>query len=186
MILGIDPGKTGAAAVYDPDLDMLVTYQLPTIWRIVNKKKRFFVDFRTFKVWLMDVQPMVNQVILEEPTSMPGQGKVSAFSFGKTCGAIEGLLLGLGFEHVLMVHPAKWKNALDVPSDKNQARRRAVQLLPTHAEQFKDRADEAKAEASLLAYYGSVTENPAPRPMTAVHMSGKSKATGAKRGRKKK
>lgn len=181
MILGIDPGKTGAAAIYDPELDQLVTYQLPKIWRIVNKKKRFFVDFRTFRAWLADVQPMVHRVILEDPTSLPGQGKVSAFSFGKTCGSIEGLLIGLGFEFTL-VHPAKWKNAMDVPSDKNQARARAKQLLPAHAEQFKDRADEGKAEAALLAYYGSITENPVPRPLHAEHVQ---RAIKAAKGKKK-
>jgi crossover junction endodeoxyribonuclease RuvC len=87
-------------------------------------------------------------------------GVTSAFQFGRGYGAVEGVIAALGWP-VEYVTPQKWKNALNVPTEKDDARARACQLLPLDAEHWtprrgvfdKDQAS-GRAEAALIALYG--------------------------------
>lgn len=153
MILAIDPGLTGALALYDPDLDFLHTEPLPVQWRIVNKKKKHELDLKAMFAWIAQRAAHITDVIVEQPAAMPGVGAVSQFNFGRTCGQCEALIIGMGFTTLSMVHPVKWKSALDVASDKRRSRARAAKLLPTHAKKFELARNEGEAEAAMLALY---------------------------------
>lgn len=152
MILAIDPGITGAIAMYDPDIDYLHAEPLPIQWRMVNKKKKFELDLKALHEWIENRRAHIDEVIVEQPTAMPGVGAVSQFNFGRTCGQCEALIIGMGFK-ITLVHPTRWKAALDVPSDKRRSRGRAMRLFPMHANKFGANDSEGMAEASMLALY---------------------------------
>lgn len=76
--------------------------------------------------------------MLERVHSMPGQGVVSAFTFGKGVGALEMALTAaeIPYEHVT---PQKWQKGMQclTKGDKNISKARAQELFPamkiTHA-----------------------------------------------------
>lgn len=154
MIVGIDPGVDGAIAIYNADLGIVRTIRFPTFHLKVNKAKRRILDVqatRTILAGIKELYPLA-VVALENPHSMPKQGVASSFSFGRSVGVLEGLIVGISFTYRL-IEPAVWKRAMKLSPDKDYSRRRASQLFPEHADQWAKPADEGRAEAALLAYY---------------------------------
>lgn len=153
LILAIDPGISGALALYNPDVDFLHTEPLPVRWRMVNKQKKTEIDLEALFQWIAGRRDRITNAILEKPTAMPGAGATSQFNFGMTCGQIEGLLLGCELT-LRTVHPAAWKTAMDVPSDKRRSKGRAVNFFPSHAAKLQA-ATEGECEAAMIALYGA-------------------------------
>lgn len=153
IIIGIDPGITGAIAWFAEDGKLVSVGDLPMIKVKVGK------GFRTQMVpsALADALATLPQdnvhVFLEQVASRPGEGAVGAFSFGRGFGQIEGVLAGMLVPYTL-VPPGKWKKALAVPADKGQARMRACREFPAFAAQFARVKDDGRAEASLIGLYG--------------------------------
>ena len=161
MIIGIDPGITGAYALFDPPMGYLRTASLPTLWRIVNKKKRFEIDEASLVALFVTVHKVspIETIICEEPHALPNAGVSSMFNFGSVCGQLKAVcrvLQALGYvEHVRLVDPFAWKIKMGCPSDKNRTRELAMRLFPDHVDQFLRKSDDGKAEAALLAYYAA-------------------------------
>lgn len=149
-ILGVDPGLSGAIAVFDGG-DLVSVYDMPTLDITKGKTKRRELDAanlaRTFGLGVVD------HVFVEQVGAMPRQGVSSTFSFGKSYGIIIGILAALQIPMTL-VTPQKWKKALQLGSDKEVSRRRALQLWPQHAELFKLKTHADRAEAALIAEWG--------------------------------
>jgi crossover junction endodeoxyribonuclease RuvC len=162
LILGIDPGLSGALALYAPTRGeyALTVTDMPVHVLKVNGKVRRRLDGHSL-ARCDAILAAPTHAILENVHSMPKQGIASAFSFGKVFGAIEQCLIDRNIPYTL-VEPALWKRVLGVPADKDGARRRASQLMPRFANEWaairgvrnKDQAG-GRAEAALLAYYGS-------------------------------
>jgi crossover junction endodeoxyribonuclease RuvC len=152
-ILGIDPGLSGALAAYQPhDNDLIVT-DVPVHVLKVNRRDRRRLDGHSLaRCGAILAAP--THAYLENVHSMPAQGIASAFTFGKVFGAIEQCLIDHNIPYTL-VEPALWKRVLGVPADKDGARRRASQLMPKHAHLWARAKDDGRAEAALIAYYGS-------------------------------
>lgn len=183
MILAIDPGIKGALAAYDPDLNYLVTKPLPTRWKMVNGQKRYEIDTLALRIELIRWAP--DTIILEEPHGMPGAGAVQQFNFGLTCGAVatavenyaSGVYEVSGRDvKIIRVSPSTWKTQLQVPSDKNRARAMAAQCFPEQKEQFKNAADEGRAEAALLAAFVVLKPTPKQKERTPVKKRTEKKA----------
>ena len=64
------------------------------------------------------------------------------------------ILAGLGVPTHL-VTPVEWKRAFRIGADKREARLIASRLFPTNASQFARSGDDGRAEAALLALFGS-------------------------------
>ena len=165
MILAIDPGINGALALYDPDVEWLYTERLPTRWRMVNKKKKFELDLATLRAFIAN-RPLIDDVIVEQSTAMPGAGATSQFNYGRTIGQCEALIVGMDLP-LTCVSPVKWKTALDVPSDKNRSRERARKMFPHFAHRFQATASEGEGEAAMLAYYRFLVKTRAAMPELA-------------------
>jgi crossover junction endodeoxyribonuclease RuvC len=75
------------------------------------------------------------------------------FGYGRSYGIAIGVLsaLGISFTEISAV---SWKRKLAVPSDKDGARFRASQLLPTAAKHWPLVKHHGRAEAALLAFLG--------------------------------
>lgn len=155
LILGIDPGLSGALALYAPTRrgNELTVTDMPVHVLKVNGKVRRRLDGHSL-ARCDAILSAPTHAILENVHSMPEQGIASAFSFGKVFGAIEQCLIDRNIPYTL-VEPALWKRVLGVPADKDGARRRASQLMPAFSCLWDRAKDDGRAEAALLAYYGS-------------------------------
>jgi crossover junction endodeoxyribonuclease RuvC len=146
-IAGIDPGLNGAIAWFDSGR-LAGVDDLPTI---EVRKGRRRIDANALATLVRNIAPA--HCYLEDVHSMPGDGKVQAFSFGRTAGVIEGVLAALKVP-VTPCPPAQWKLALRVPAGKDGARARATQLLPGHSTLWQRKKDDGRAEAAMIGLYG--------------------------------
>lgn len=144
MILGIDPGKTGALAVLG---DELKVFDVPCI----GGKPDFVAWAGLWNTYL----PWASHIWVEEVHAMPGQGVSSMFDFGRSYGFVIGLVASAGVPFSF-VRPNVWKPAVGIPngSAKGASRLRAKQLFP--GVDYFDRAkDDGRADAALIGYYGA-------------------------------
>jgi crossover junction endodeoxyribonuclease RuvC len=152
MIVGCDPGLTGALFFIDPRNPVTgQAIDLPVHRLVRGGKKKRELDIAGL-IGILTAHRL-DHVFLEQVGAMPGQGVSSVFAFGKTYG----VLLGVVAAHTIpmtLVAPAVWKRALSVPKAKDGARARASQLLPEAAFQWVLKKHDGRAEAALLALYG--------------------------------
>lgn len=158
LYIGIDPGINGALAYYCPAIGLLRVCSMPKLWRLVNKKKRHYVDARELVKWLtQDRAGQETTVICEAPHAMRGAGATSLFSFGVAVGTITGVIEAAHyiqpFKKIIRIDPSVWKRSLGCSSDKNRTRALAASIFPANAADFVRQVDDGKAEAALLAHY---------------------------------
>jgi crossover junction endodeoxyribonuclease RuvC len=147
-ILGIDPGLSGAFALWCDGTWTL--FDMP----VVGDAKRHEVNGPTLCAWLREHRP--DHAFVEYAAARPGQGVSSMFKFGVTYGATKMALAACGVAYTV-VTPAKWKSAVGIQTgaDKEQSRVRALQLFPDQAASLARKKDHARADAMLLAYFGT-------------------------------
>ena len=138
IYIGIDPGKSGGIAwILDKDVEAV---KMPATNRDLLDELKLIRDH--------------NEAIcmLEKVHSMPKQGVVSTFSFGKNVGHIEMALTAVEIPYD-EVTPAKWQRALGCLSggDKNVTKRKAQELFPSL------KITHAIADALLIAEYARRT-----------------------------
>jgi crossover junction endodeoxyribonuclease RuvC len=152
MIIGIDPGLNGAIAFYAQDIDYLHIVDMPVVESVRNKKNRRVIDCAALTKKLAPFGGA--EAWVEHVTASPQMGVVSAFNFGMGFGMLRGCLAALGIRFFPVV-PAVWKPSLNVPADKKAARLRASELLPNHSHLWPLDKHDGRAEAALIALYGS-------------------------------
>jgi crossover junction endodeoxyribonuclease RuvC len=130
LVLGVDPGLHGALAC------LRLTGEAVGVWPMpVTKGRRREVDARALAEMIArldapesGVEPRIALVAVEDVHSMPGQGVASVFSFGRCCGAIEGVLASMNLAREL-VAPQRWqKEVIGLPARGGdpKARRKAT------------------------------------------------------------
>ena len=144
IIIGVDPGKSGAFAALDQDGNLHDTWDIPVVDKRISAP--LIADI------LVPLQAVAELCVIEDVHAMPGQGVTSMFTFGRGLGIVEGVALGAGIP-VRWVSPAKWKRALGLSPDKGASRRRATELWPAQSAMFARVKDDGRAEAALIAYY---------------------------------
>ena len=152
MIIGIDPGATGAISFLNPDGTLDTVIDMPTVEENVGKRMRPRVN-PALVVSALSQTGDRPHIFVEKVNGMARDGGGAAFTFGASYGVVLGALAALNIRHTL-VPPAVWKKATGCSADKGGARARAMQLFPQHAELFRRVKDADRAEASLLAFYG--------------------------------
>ncbi len=130
MILAvIDPGITGALSIFISGQPKYI-YDMPTILRGTKK----LVDVK--KVKEIFEQHEVQICVIEQVGASPQMGPSSAFNFGRTAGALEGICVGVGIE-VKFITPQKWKGCHSLlKKPKKAACKRAAELYPEVADWF--------------------------------------------------
>lgn len=164
IVLGIDPGFTGALALYHPERNTLTIADMPTTTRrMSNKTIRTELNIPALLHWLDVHLPPDNVVAwVEDPHALPKQGITSAFRFGQVCGALQAAVLAYGLP-LHLVPPATWKQHMGLSADKVGCQHRASHLLPAHAHLWPLKKHDGRAEAALLAWYGAQHhQRPAP------------------------
>jgi crossover junction endodeoxyribonuclease RuvC len=143
MIVGIDPGISGAVAWVSDEGFLLSAMDMPTLE--VNGKAKVNPYILTSELGFR--KPKI--VVIEEVGAMPGQGVTSMFNFGYSAGILAGVCAGLGIPTVFY-RPAAWKRQAGVSADKGAARQMAQRLWPG-SRAFDRVKDHGRAEAALLA-----------------------------------
>ena len=153
LIVGIDPGITGAVAAVTPSGALQWVVDMPI--RDAGKRARKANEIdgaslaRLLRVYVADI----GEVWIEEVSAMPGQGVSSMFGLGDSRGCIRGVIEALGLS-TQRVHPRAWKRSLGLDSDKDASRALAIRLYPG-CEALARKKDHNRAEAILLARYGA-------------------------------
>jgi crossover junction endodeoxyribonuclease RuvC len=161
LVAGVDPGIRGAVVIYDMETQRVVSSILmPTLELAKAKGTKHWISLPTLRSLLSGFHP--RYAFVENVASSPQMGVTSAFSFGRSFGGAEGVIAGLGWPYEL-VAPQRWKKALAVPKDKDDARNRACQLLPHDIHHWTPKRGELTseqaggvAEAALIAVYGAI------------------------------
>lgn len=109
-VLGIDPGTTGAIALYNMDSDELMgVWDIPSMEREYGKGLQ--VNGSALYDLILSACDNDTVVFIESVGSMPKQGVVSSFNFGHTVGTIYGIISALMLSRY-QVHPMTWKKKL--------------------------------------------------------------------------
>jgi len=160
VVIGIDPGKSGAIA-FLVDGRLEAVYDMPVVGNIISPHT--LANLITWNAELDNGEPAV--AVLEDVHAMPKQGVTSSFSFGRSLGVAEGVLGALGHP-IVYVSAAKWKRALGLSADKGMCRRRAIELWPHMAAHFARVKDDGRAEAALIAHWYWTTQQQGGKRMT--------------------
>ena len=150
MIIGIDPGLSGAIAVIE-GREVLLLEDIPTVTFSEGRTKSR-VDACLLADILLEYQG-ARMAVVEKVSSRPGEGVSSAFSFGFTSGVILGVLGALKIP-VVQPSPYVWKKALGLGKDKDMSRARAIALYPAISDKLKLKKHHDRAEAILMARWG--------------------------------
>lgn len=128
MVIGVDPGKSGAISVlWDGDVEFRKMTETP----------------HDLVRWLREEITVESGNVrcvaaIEKVSASPQMGVTSAFSFGRSYGALEMMLVMLGVPFVF-VTPQKWQKSMGcmTAGDKNISKAAAQRLFPqikmTHA-----------------------------------------------------
>ena len=148
-VVGIDPGASGAIVLLDNNEPVewmqMPTYKVGTATRVNAAELTNFFE-KNFKI---------DHVYIEQVGAMPGQGVVSMFNFGHSCGVVMGVVGALCFPHT-MITPQKWKKAAGlIGTEKDASRARAIQLWPYWRDLDRKGKGQAYADAALIARYGA-------------------------------
>lgn len=146
MILGVDPGASGALALLNPQTD-----SLEGVWAMPINKQDNKIDLYKLAAIVDNFAHDVVFAVIEEVHSMPGQGVASMFSFGQAFGLIKGILASYNIP-MYHVGPSVWKGSMGLGRIKEDSRKKASQLFG--AGYFPLKKDEGKAEAALISYFG--------------------------------
>lgn len=162
-IIGIDPGKNGAFALVDTETWTLAITDMP---KEPGKGGKDAVSPAGVARLFDAARP--DHVFIEDVWSSPQMGVVSAFNFGRNLGILEGACASRAI--LTKVRPQGWKGLTKTPKDKNEARRRAMQVFPCAYDLFSRVKDDGRAEAALICFYAvlQVTRAAPPRPLTLV------------------
>lgn len=154
IIIGIDPGCSGALVALRDDGGYLVHMTMPTIK--VGTKSRVNGAAVSAFIRALQVDFMLDGLhcYLEQVGAMPGQGVSSMFTFGHAAGLVEGVVTGAGIP-LTLVTPQAWKKAAGlIGQDKDAARSRAIQLYPHLRALDAKGKGQAIADALLIARHG--------------------------------
>jgi len=142
VILGVDPGLTGALAALFDDGGLAWVMDMPVVDKNVNAV--------TLAQELRDRG--ISIAVVERVASMPGQGVSSVFKFGKGYGQVLGVLAALEIPLVEPT-PSQWKSAMNLSKDKELSRALAIKTWPSMAKFFERKKDADRAEAALMALW---------------------------------
>ena len=166
LVLGIDPGATGAVAFLTPDGQLMDVQDIPVDVVQVGKHSRSRLSRHRLLAMLENITDAV--AFVEQPTYRPmnktnlqtGQtektqmGVAGAGAFGETYGGITMAVAASGIA-VVEVRPDIWSRAIGMKGGKDDARRMAQDMFPVFAKLFARVKDHNRAEAVLIGLWGT-------------------------------
>lgn len=154
LSIGIDPGASGAVALFDGTTLRVFDMPVVEVKRGVRTVRQTDAAMLAALIDRANYHPINGcQAFVEKVGAMPGQGVSSMFAFGRAAGVIEGVLAGLGIATTL-VPSQTWQAAMGLKGKgKDAARARCAQLYPKQASLFARKKDDGRADATMIATY---------------------------------
>lgn len=154
MVVGIDPGLSGAITLVDNKQRLLEVHDMPVMEKTYGKGK--MVNAVLLSDLIDNLIHRAGHLLtfhLEQVSSMPGQGVASTFTFGRSLGIVEGVI-GCKKQPLIYVHSKTWKKPFGlIGKDKDAARTVAISLYPQYSDIFKRKKDVGRADSLLIAIY---------------------------------
>lgn len=158
VIIGVDPGLTGAICVIGPGWQEII--DIPTCdngqdagsmkrWVDVRELASLLGELRWKREMAADALPFV---FIERPIAMPTLPAQTIASQFDTFGVLRAVLSRNGLIHIF--NPRDWKRMYAVGADKEKARETAAALYPNLAPMLKRVKDHNRADSVLIAHYG--------------------------------
>ena len=117
------------------------------------KKTKTEIDIIALAIVIDMYSPKILLSVIEEVHSMPKQGVVGVFSFGKSYGTILGLV-SANYIPIFNVRPSVWKPIMGLSKDKTASITKAKKLFPDFNSVWSNKKSHNMAEAALLASLG--------------------------------
>lgn len=143
IIVGIDPGITGAIAIFE-DGRLSGVYDMPVFDGRVDGAA----------LYTQYIGGGDRIVYLEDTHAMPKNGSIASFKLGLNTGIVIGVVQSL--QHPLVrVLPRTWKTMHHLNGKRKDASRGlATELFPNFADRFRLMKHHGRAEAALIGRYG--------------------------------
>jgi len=149
-IIGIDVGLNGAIAMMRGET-LTGIVDMPTVRLDRNGKTKRQISIPELIAILDEFKP--EEAFIEKVFAMAGQGVTSVFSFGRSLGAIEGVIAARSIKATLIT-PQTWQKSMGVSGGKDGARARAMELFPYNVDYFRLKKHDGRADAALIACWG--------------------------------
>jgi hypothetical protein len=166
LIIGIDPGFTGAIALFNPDTKTVIdVYDMPltspgildgTYGAGRSSARPEICPVKLAKI-IGPLSKRIAMAVVERVHASPDAGVTSMFRFGEGYGLLIGTLHGLGIERVLTPVSSVWKVSMGLSRDKKLSLEAVGQYLgvDTQKRYCPLLKHHGRAEAILLCLYGS-------------------------------
>ncbi len=159
LILGVDPGFKGALALYNPIQKTCISIKdTPLLPKQKNEIDLFqlaqFISIYANEIKFAVIERVSAMTYVDRHGEVRGQGARASFEFGRTVGVMQGMIASYNIP-VVLVHPAAWKSAMGLSSDKQQSLTKAAKMFPLYRSYFIRKKDDGRAEAILLAVFAS-------------------------------
>ena len=157
IILGIDPGVSGAISVLE-NKKVIDVFEMPTM--IDGKKNKKQINGSQVANIFRDRMNADEEtiVVVEHVNAMPGQGVTSMFNFGQSFGVIKGICSALKLP-IYFVRPTKWKKHFNlIKTNKDASRTKVIEVYPEISSKLSRKKDSNKADAILIARYFNDTQ----------------------------
>lgn len=126
IVIGVDPGLTGAMAFYDADSDeVFATLDMPLTDRMYGSGSE--IDWPLLRDQIEEIIDLMCETrekdllaAIENVGVMPKQGAVSGFQFGRVIGGLESMFAVMRISQI-KVHPATWKKRFGLVGTDKQA-----------------------------------------------------------------
>ena len=148
VIIGIDPGYSGAVAFLWPNMKLEI-HDMPVL---KNAKGKTELNMHILHELLAPEGEHKHVAFIEKVHAMSGQGVSSMFRFGETYGATQ-MAVAAHKIPIQYVTPATWKKHFKLSRNKGVSRGLATQRFQECADLFKRVKDDGRAEAALIALY---------------------------------
>jgi crossover junction endodeoxyribonuclease RuvC len=167
LILGVDPGLSGALAFYClREKKLIFVDDMPLRKVRAASSTKMEICTHTLLQTIKTFAAKTLGAVIEDVSAAPKQGVVSMFRFGYVTGLVAGQITAFEIP-LLPTKPAVWKTLMGLSQNKNDSRDRAMKLFPEMKNQFGLNKDDGRAEAALLAYFGTRVFQLPPQPRSA-------------------
>ena len=154
LIIGIDPGITGAICFFENG-EVKDIIEMPNM--ADGKKNKRQINgpqiYNEISARIIDFPKKDVLVVIEQVSAMPGQGVTSMFNFGQSFGVIKGICSAMQLS-MHFVRPVKWKKYFSlIKSEKDASRTKVIEIFPYISSKLSKKKDSNKADAILIASF---------------------------------
>lgn len=158
MIIGIDPGNSGAAALMHKH-QLIEWCLMPTYQDGKRRRTDATKLIQTLNHWRETYEAEI--AFVEHVQSWGSDGHVGAFTFGFSAGVIHAACEAVGLQ-IEYIDPYKWKPFFNLHGkryDADEARQFCLSLWPGESVLHKKGKGQAVSDAILIAEFGVLNED---------------------------